>query len=64
MKKKLNEMTVTELKCYKKELLNIIEICRKYLATCPNTFLGPLGAKAEIRKCNKKIEIINRLLAK
>lgn len=64
MNKQLEKMTVTELKGYKEELLNIIEICRKYLATCPNTFLGPLGARAEIRKCNKKIEIINRLLAK
>ena len=64
MSKQIEKMTVTELKGYKEELQNIIKICREYLATCPNTFLGPLGAKAEIRKCNKKIEIINRLLAK
>lgn len=63
MRRELEEMTITELKGYKQELLNTIEICRKYLATCPNTFLGPLGARVEIYKCNKKIEIINELLA-
>lgn len=62
MSKQIEKMTVTELKGYKEELQNIIKICREYLASCPNTFLGPLGAKAEIRKCNKKIEAINQLL--
>lgn len=64
MKKKLNEMTITELRGRRENLQQTIRICSDYLASCPNTFLGPLGAKAEIRRCQKEINLINELLAR
>ena len=34
----------------------LINIHNDYLKTAFNTFLGPLGAKAEIRRCNKELQ--------
>lgn len=62
MRKRINEMTVTELKGRKKSLEQTIQICNDYLASCPNTFLGPLGAKAEIKRCQKELDMINTRL--
>ena len=49
--KNLEEMTLIQLRNRRDELVRTIKICEEYLESAHNTFLGPLGARAEIRKC-------------
>lgn len=61
--KNLEEMTLIQLRNRKDELARTIEICEEYLESAHNTFLGPLGARAEIRKCSKELEKIKLIMA-
>lgn len=61
--KNLEEMTLIQLHNRRDELVRIIKICEEYLESAHNTFLGPLGARVEIRKCSKELEKIKFILA-
>ena len=56
MSKLLINMTHEEI--YNKIIYyrGLIDIHNDYLKTAFNTFLGPLGAKAEIKRCNKELQ--------
>lgn len=55
-KKRLSEMTEEALNNRIKELNDLIKIHQDYLKCTFNTFLGPLGAQAEIKRCRKEID--------
>lgn len=59
MKNDIKNMGIIQLKNRKYELERIINICTDYLASAYNTFLGPMGARAEIRRCKKELALIN-----
>ena len=61
--KDLEEMTLIQLRNRKESLERTIKICEEYLESAHNTFLGPLGARAEIRKCTKELDKIHFILA-
>lgn len=58
MKRKITEMSLDALYARKRDLDQTVRICEDFLASCPNTLLGPLGARAEIKRCNKEINLI------
>ena len=60
--KDLTEMTLIQLRNRKESLEKTIKICEEYLESTHNTFLGPLGARAEIRKCSKELDIIHSIV--
>lgn len=60
--KNLEEMTLIQLRNRKDELTRTIKICEEYLESAHNTFLGPLGARAEIRKCSKELDKIHFII--
>jgi hypothetical protein len=64
MKKKSVKRTITELINKRLELEYNIQLMKDFIAHCPSSYLGPLGAKAEIRKCNKEIALIDEELQK
>lgn len=61
--KNLEEMTLIQLRNRRDELVRTIKICEEYLESAHNTFLGPLGARVEIRKCSKELEKIKVIIA-
>lgn len=60
--KDLTEMTLIQLRNRKESLEKTIKICEEYLESTHNTFLGPLGARAEIRKCSKELDKIHSIV--
>lgn len=60
--KELKEMTLIQLRNRKESLERTIKICEEYLESAHNTFLGPLGARAEIRKCSKELDKIYAIM--
>ena len=60
--KELKEMTLLQLRNRKESLERTIKICEEYLESAHNTFLGPLGARAEIRKCSKELDKIHTIM--
>jgi ribosomal protein L29 len=62
MSKNYNSTSAQELYHCANEYNDLIKIHKNYLKTAFNTFLGPLGAKAEIKRCKKEISKINKIL--
>ena len=55
-RKRLNEMKDEALYNRINELKALIKIHEDYLKCSFGTFLGPLGANAEIRRCKKELQ--------
>lgn len=55
-RKRLNEMKDEALYNRISELRGLIKIHEDYLKCSFGTFLGPLGANAEIKRCKKEIQ--------
>jgi hypothetical protein len=55
-RKRLNEMKDEALYNRVNELKGLIKIHEDYLKCSFGTFLGPLGANAEIKRCKKELQ--------
>ena len=58
-KKKISELSTASLFDRINELNDLIRIHENYLKCSFGTFLGPLGANAEIKRCKKEIQKIH-----
>lgn len=61
-RKRLNEMKEDALFNRITELEELIKIHQDYLKCSFGTFLGPLGANAEIKRCRKEIQKVEEEL--
>ncbi len=60
---KVKEMSTEQIRQKIETYHFVIDRCQEYLnRTSPITFLGPLGARATIRKCKNKIDILEKEL--
>lgn len=57
-KKELKKKSNDELYIEWDYLKDLINICESYKKTCPNTFIGILGAEHKIQKYKSKISCI------